>query len=63
MADPQYFVVQHHDKEAFEIAVSNNLKRGWKLVGGLFMTTLPTYEDGPIRLHYCQAITKGGKHA
>lgn len=63
MASPDYFVVQHHDKEAFEHAVINNLKNGWKLVGGVFMTTFASHPDDAVRLHYCQAITKGAKHA
>ncbi|WP_291204339.1 hypothetical protein [Hyphomonas sp.] len=63
MARPQYFVVQNHEKEAFEVAVESNLNDGWRLVGGLFMTTIPTYDGGPVKLHYCQAMTKGGKHA
>ena len=63
MASPDYFVVQHHDKEAFEIAVTQNLKSGWKLVGGLFMAAFASHPDDPVRLHYCQAITKGGKSA
>ena len=63
MAKPQYFVVQHHDKEGFEAAVEHNLRQGWKLVGGVFMQRMQPDRDMPERLYYCQAITKGGKHA
>mgnify|MGYP003626916270 CR=1 len=65
MAKPQYFVVQNDKKEGFEAAVEFNLRQGWKLVGGVFMQRVTTYEDGDRdeRMYYCQAITKGGKSA